>query len=73
MKVICVIYLLCVLCGLKKRKFNIYEDILLVYIILNILLSQFIIQFKLPVYRVKLEKQTFLFLMFLVPDITCTY
>ena len=73
MKVICVIYLLCVLCGLKKRKFNIYEDILLVYIILNILLSQFVIQFKLPVHRVKLEKQTFLFLMFLVPDITSTY
>ena len=53
--------LLYVLCAFKEREFNIYEDILLVYIVLIILFSQFVIQFKLPVHRVKLEKQTFLF------------
>jgi len=52
------------LCGFKKKKYNIYEDVLLVYIILNTLLSQFVIQFKLPVHRIKLEKQRLLLFIF---------
>ena len=37
------------------------------------LLSQFIIQFKIFVRRFTLEKQTLLVLIFLIPDITCTH